>query len=148
MEEILLERRESPDDVNYFANLFGQDERVRFLAEKAAKARRLLDDRKLGDIDALKQAGRLQRVVDKGVRRLRGIDVKPIDQEFTDEQTTTALQKALLSIPKKTAVGTFKKQTQKKKKHPSRPNQPALHLHVLFLVNKLPYGLLFDPKDP
>lgn len=127
MEEILLERRENPEDVNYFANLFGQDECVRLLAEKAAKARRLLDDRKLGDIDALKQAGRLQRVVDKGVRRLRGIDVKPIDQEFTDEQTTTALQKALLSIPKTTkAAGTFKKPLPPRKKPPIPPKPPGL----------------------
>lgn len=127
MEEILLERRENPEDVNYFANLFGQDERVRFLPEKVAKACRLLDDRKLGDIDALKQAGRLQCVVDKGVRRLRGIDVKPIDQEFTDEQTTTALQKALLSIPKTTkAVGTFKKPLPPRKKPPIPPKPPGL----------------------
>lgn len=84
MEEILLERKENPEDVQYFANLFGQDERVNFLANKATKARRILSDPRLDDIDALKQAGRLQRVFKKGVRRLRGIDVKPIDQQFTD----------------------------------------------------------------
>lgn len=35
MVEILLERKENPQDIQYFANLFGQDEHVSFLAKKA-----------------------------------------------------------------------------------------------------------------